>query len=215
MASFDMGGLSGLWKMIPGILEGAGSLLAYEGSGIAAQGSLMSGAAARLQGERKKVALNFEADQLVQAAGQSRAVGQREAMVADRQKMLVLSRALAVAGASGASASDPSVVNLISRIEGEGAYRRSVAIYQGEAAAQKAIMGAAARRWEGEAAAAAGMDAEAAYGVQARAQRAAGTAGMVKGGAGLFAKYGAGLFSGDSAGGVESTPWEFGSEGDR
>lgn len=214
MASFNMGGLSGLWKLVPGILEGAGSLLAYEGASTAANGALMSGAAARLQGERKKVALNFEADQLVQAAGQARAVGQREAMVAERQKMLVLSRALAVAGASGASASDPSVVNLLSRIEGEGAYRRSVAIYQGEAAAQKAIMGASARRWEGEAAEAAGRDAEAAYGIYARGQRTGANAGLVKGASGLFAKYGAGIALGEG-GSMETTPWEFGSEGDR
>lgn len=85
----------------------------------------------------KKVtdAAAFVAGQLDQNAGQARAAAQLDAAEAERQGRLAQSRALAVAAGSGAGASDPTVLNIISRNAAEIAYRRSAALYQGEARA--------------------------------------------------------------------------------
>ena len=69
-----------------------------------------------------------------QAAQQQRAVAQREAFEEKRRTDLLVSRAVAVAGGG---AGDPTVLDIISDIEGEGAYRAAVAVYGGEARAQQ------------------------------------------------------------------------------
>jgi hypothetical protein len=191
-------------KLIPGALDVASSLLGMEGANtqaagldLQAQGALLAGSAARLAGSRKRVALQFEADQIVQQGGNAMASAERAAEEERRAARLLASRALAVAGASGASASDPSVVNLISRVAGEGAYRGMVKLYQGQEQKRVAMMQAAGRRYEGAVAEEIGAAQDDAYQLQAQnlrrggdAARSSGVAGLVRGASGLFAKYG-------------------------
>jgi hypothetical protein len=82
-------------------------------------------------GEQARQAADYRAQQLRINAGQAQAGAQRQAFDVDRQTQFITSRALAVAAASGGGASDPTVVNLIARDAGEGAYRKQIALYQG------------------------------------------------------------------------------------
>lgn len=75
------------------------------------------------------------AAQLRQNANATRASAQRESINQQRQTQFMTSRAQAVAAASGGGASDPTVVNNIANIEGEGEYRRLTALYNGESQA--------------------------------------------------------------------------------
>jgi len=122
-----------------------GGVLQYEGYQTAAEG-------ARVAGRRKRVASEFEAEQLEQQSGQVVAASQRDALEEKRRADLMASRALALAAASGGGASDPTVVNLIAGLKGEGAYRSAVALYRGEDQARKLRTGARAKRYEGIAA---------------------------------------------------------------
>lgn len=92
--------------------------------------------------------LRREAAQLEVNAGQERAASQRSAMEERRQGRLASSRALALAAASGAGADDPTVVNAIADIEGEGEYRALTALYEGNTAGDDLERQAAARRRE-------------------------------------------------------------------
>lgn len=91
--------------------------------------------------------LRGESDQLIEMAGQDRASSQREAAEQRRQARLLQSRALAVGAATG-GASDPTVVNILANLEGEGEYRALTALYEGEEAARSKEMQARARRRE-------------------------------------------------------------------
>ena len=60
------------------------------------------------------------------------AIAQREGKEEIRKAKLISSRATALAAFSGAGASDDTVLNIIADIEGEGEYRRSIALYRGK-----------------------------------------------------------------------------------
>lgn len=112
---------------------------------IAAAGTLLQGKSAQKAGES-------EAAQLESIAGQTRAASQREMANQRRSARYAQSRALAVAAASGAGASDPTVVNLIGELEGEGEYGALAAMYEGEERARNLEFGAAMARKQGKAA---------------------------------------------------------------
>lgn len=131
-----------------------------------------------IQGEAADRNSKIEGAQLQQQAGQSRAEGQLRAVQERRSARYVQSRALAVAAASGAGASDPTVVNLISDIAGEGEFRALTSLYEGESAGNKMEYGAKIRRREGKAAA------------TSSALNAAGT--LLSGSSSWAAKYGGG-----------------------
>lgn len=97
-----------------------------------------------------KAGNDFQADQLRQNAGQVQASSQRTAFEQDRQTQLVNSAALASAAASGGGASDPTVVNIMARTAGEGAYRKAVALYQGDDRARLMSLQADAKDYEGK-----------------------------------------------------------------
>lgn len=99
---------------------------------------------------RKRAFAQFDANMLEQQAGQEIAASQRVAFNEDRQSKLVQSRALALAAASGGSATDPTVLRIISGIASEGAYRQNVALYQGEEKARQMRLTAEAERITGE-----------------------------------------------------------------
>lgn len=154
-------------------------------------GGLMAGFGARSAGKAEQAAAQFQAAQLQQNAVQAVAASQRAAAEERRKAQLVASRALAVAAASGGSASDVSVQNIIADLDSEGAYRAMVALYEGEEKARQLGMAAQGKLYEGELVAKAGRQKQAAYTI-------AGIGSMATGAGSLFMKYGRGGPSGGS-----------------
>jgi len=146
-------------------------------------GNLEQGRMARIQGERARYAAEFAAWQAERAGGIAIAISQRQALEEERQATLVASRALAVAAASGAGVSDPTIVRIIANARGEGAYRANVALYEGEARARELKFEAITGRIGGWEAQAEGAQRQQAYGL-------AGLGALARGGASLYAKYG-------------------------
>lgn len=133
-----------------------------------------------IKARRAKEADDFAASQYLQNAGQAVAAAQRAALDEGRKARLVASRAVALAAASGAGASDVSVVNLVGRIKGEGAYNAQVHMYQGEEQARQMRMAAKAKQYQGLTAEEAGglnaADIRAKYEAAATAEEAKGVA---------------------------------------
>lgn len=113
---------------------------------IAVAGAALSAGGTIIGANSEAKALKSEAAQLDVQAGQERATSQRQAMEERRQARLAQSRALAVAAASGGGADDPTVINRMAELEGEGEYRSLVALYQGEESARGMEADAEARR---------------------------------------------------------------------
>lgn len=65
------------------------------------------------------------------------AVAQRDGFEETRRAKLVASRAQALSAFSGAGATDSTVMEIIADIEGEGEYRRNIALYRGKENARK------------------------------------------------------------------------------
>jgi hypothetical protein len=120
--------------------------------------------------------LRQQAAQLEAQAGLERATSQRTAMEEKRQARLASSRAQALAAASGGGVDDPTVVNIMAGIEGEGEYRALSALYEGDQSALGMEAEAAARRKGAKATKRAGL------------VKAAGT--ILSSGASLFDRYG-------------------------
>lgn len=114
-------------------------VLTVAGAALGVGGSLISANA-----EAKE--LRAQAGQLDAQAKDDRASSQRRSMEERRQARIAGSRALAVAAASGGGASDPSVINRIAELEGEGEYRALSALYEGETEARTKEAQAAANR---------------------------------------------------------------------
>jgi hypothetical protein len=112
---------------------------------------IVAAAGTLLQGASGKGASGSQALQLEQQAGQDRASSQRAAAEQRRSARYVQSRVQALAAASGAGATDPSVVDLIGDIGGEGEYGALSALYEGESAARGAEFGAKVARKQGSA----------------------------------------------------------------
>lgn len=176
-----------------------GPAMAMVGAATSIMGGNQAAKAAQTTAARQKTESEFEAAQLEQNAGQAIASSQRDALEQQRQSRLVQSRALALASASGGAATDPTVVNLISDIAGQGAYRAGVALYQGADKARQLTMGADAKRYEGDVAIESGAN-------KAKAYRIAGITGAFSSASTLFGKYGGG-----GPGAVASTPGAGGS----
>lgn len=81
-----------------------------------------------------------EAQQQRQAAIQTLAGSQREAEIARKQTVLVQSRQTAVAGASGAGATDETVQNIEAETGRMGEYNALTALYNGQSAAQNLML---------------------------------------------------------------------------
>lgn len=91
------------------------------------------------------------AQQLETQANASQAESQREALVERKKSQYMASRARAVAGASGAGVSDPSVVNALTDIDTQGEVNYLNALYSGNTEAQSLRAGAATARRTGNA----------------------------------------------------------------
>lgn len=81
----------------------------------------------------------------------SQAEAQREAIEEKRKAKFAMSRAKAVAAASGAGGSDPTVENILDDMENEGEYRALSALYSGDTDANLARAQAGIYRNEGRA----------------------------------------------------------------
>lgn len=118
--------------------------------------TVMSARALQAEGEAQAVAGRsaeqaaiFEARQMKTQAGQEQAVSQREAENRMREAALLMSRAQAVAAASGGGALDPTVLRIIGGISAEGELAAATERYNGDERARQLKLGAKARRYEG------------------------------------------------------------------
>lgn len=116
---------------------------------LTAGSQLARGAAAQSIAAQRQRAADYEAQQLEAEAAQSRGVGMRAAQDQTLNAEMTNSTALARAAASGAGASDPTVMAIIARTAGTGAYRAALANYEGEAQARLDMTRAGALRYEG------------------------------------------------------------------
>ena len=146
-------------------------------------GTLQQGRLARAQAQRVQQAYLFLQWQAEREAGQVKAVSQRVALEERRQGELAASRALAVAAASGAGVSDPTMVQVITDAQGEAAYRAAIALYEGEAKARQLRLEAAAGGIAAADALTSGYATEQGYALRALGETA-------RGGMSLYAKYG-------------------------
>lgn len=127
------------------------------------------------QGQQEQ--LNAVAEQRDEDANAAAAESQRAAIVQRKRAQQLMSRARAVAGASGAGVSDPTVSNILTDIETQGEMNALNAMFEGRTAARGYRQGATMARNEARAAGTAGY-----FG-------AASTA--LKGGSSWYEKYGA------------------------
>lgn len=157
-----------------GTAAAAGAATGFASTAMMA-GTILGGVGQIISGIGAKREAGFEADQMLQNAGQERASSQRAATEERRQKRLVESRAQAVAAASGGGASDPTVVDIMGDLETQGEYKALTALWDGEERA-RGLEGAAS--------------AKKAQGSMALTQGLIGAAGtFLQGGESLFDKY--------------------------
>ncbi len=124
-------------------------------------------------------------------AGQAEAASQYKMLELRRQGDLAQSRSIALLAASGASATDPTVITMLARLKGVEDQNVGMAKYQGQSEAQ-ALRGKAKmveyegqlQKWSAD--------------NQADAMKTSAWGGLVKGVFGMFDKYGKGKPSGDS-----------------
>ena len=90
------------------------------------------------------------AKELKRKAGQEQAASQRKMIEARRQGNLRLSRARAVAGASGAGVADPTALDIYGGIAQETDFQAGTALFEGESAANLLRTQAAVTIYEGE-----------------------------------------------------------------
>lgn len=123
---------------------------AIAGAALSFAGQMKAADAAKKSAQAQQQAKQYEAAQMQQQATQEVATAQRAALEERARAKKVAGRAAAVISASGGGITDPSLQNLIADIQGEGAYRAGVKMYEGEDAARRLRMGAEARQFEGE-----------------------------------------------------------------
>ena len=148
-------------------------------------GALKGGDAAAESGRRKQMALDAQAQQLDVNADQAVAASQRTAADELRTAGLAKSRALALAAASGGGASDPTIVNLMARLAGEGEYRSGIALYQGQDKARALHDQANMARYSGDVAVSDGNAAKSASQLSA-------VTNLFSGASSLYGKFGQG-----------------------
>lgn len=96
---------------------------------LQAGGSIMGGNAALAEAEASAAQLRYN-------AGQQRAAGHRAGQNEIRQSEVLMSKMLAMAGASGAGAYDPTMINLFAQADAEGKLASQTQIYNAEEAAR-------------------------------------------------------------------------------
>lgn len=118
---------------------------------LLAAGTALSAYGAMQEGDANKANADEQAAQLRENAGQAQAAGQQAGEEELRKNQLVLSRMIAVAASSGASAVDPTVLKLASNTAGEGELAASMQRYNADSAARGMRMQADATQRTGKA----------------------------------------------------------------
>lgn len=104
------------------------------------------------QGQDQKEQAEEQAKGLVNQANADAATAERIAISKRRQGQYLSSRAQALAAASGAGATDPTVLNIIGEIKGQSEYDALTSLYEGETQSENARSAAQAARNAGDAA---------------------------------------------------------------
>jgi len=121
-----------------------GGIVQSVGTNVGSTGTYLEGRSAQASAEA-------QAGQLDRNAAQLRAQGQFMGEEELRKARLIQSRIIAVAGASGASVVDPTVLNIIGRNAAEGSLAAATRRYDAESKAQDMNYQAEIRRYEGRA----------------------------------------------------------------
>ena len=172
------------------LINNIGPWASVAGTAFDFLGQNLAGRMARIEGQRKRVEAQFAQRQAEEDATAVLASAQRDMLEERRKAEYLSSRALAVAAASGGGAADPTVARLISDIQGEGALRAAIALYEGESRARKLRIQGKTMGIEGEAARVTGLRRQQAYQI--------GSIGaLAKGASSFYSRYG--QPSGDSA----------------
>lgn len=124
-------------------------ILTFAAGLMQAKQTLAAGKAEEEAGLARQQALEHQAEQARQNAGQERASSQRAASEQRRQERLLSSRALALAAASGAGTGG-SVENILGDIGAEGEFRALNELFIGESAARNLEQQADLKIFEGE-----------------------------------------------------------------
>lgn len=123
---------------------------------VSLAGTAMSAVGSIRQGQQQKLNADYEALQMEKNAKQVEAAGQQAALEKRRQYDILQSRALAIAGASGAGALDPDVLNIIGGLNVEGERAMGTELYNARSNANAMTSQAAATRYQGQQAQTAG-----------------------------------------------------------
>lgn len=99
---------------------------------IAAASAALGAAGTIAQGVSAKNAADYQADQQEAAGKEAFAASQREAIQKRKEAEIANSRAQAVAAASGAGASDPTIIKLMTDTAGQGELNAQGSLFQGE-----------------------------------------------------------------------------------
>lgn len=137
-------------SMIPGSGAGSRTDLTGFGKGVTAAGGMLDAFGIIAQGNAAYADKSMQALHYESHISTVKAVSQKAFAETNRQTGLVQSRVIALAAASGASASDPGVINLVAQNKGFGAYQAALDLYKGEDEARSLQMRANAARYEGE-----------------------------------------------------------------
>lgn len=148
-------------------------------SGVQAESQYQQGRIGAANAELQSVQDSRDAND-AQVQGQAAAANER------RRAKILRSRALAVAGKSGAGVSDPTVTKVLADLDTEGEFRALTSLYEGDTTAQALRSGAASKLRMSNAYRSAGN------------LRAAGTA--AEGAYSFFDKYGSDLWSSGNPG---------------
>jgi len=111
---------------------------------IAAAATVVSTAGAIKQGQDQAFQAQQQAAALRNQANADEAAAQRMAQNSRRQAQYAISRGQALAASSGAGATDPTVVNVLGQIAGEGEYHALTSLYEGSTAGGNAMSEATA-----------------------------------------------------------------------
>ena len=178
-----MGAVVGALPVVGGVMSAIGIGAMIGGTVLQYRAQRDAAKAEEQAAAMKREAAYKEAAHMEVQAVQAVAASQRDMLQERKNARLLESRALAVAAASGAGASDTTVVNIISNIAAEGAYRSSLALYEGQERSRQLRIGAEIRR--------AGGDLQAEYGRQsAEAHRIASVGTLFSGAGTLIGRYG-------------------------
>ncbi len=102
-------------------------------------------------GNEQAAMAEVQANERAEDAKAAQAESQREAMLERRKARNLMSRARAVAGASGAGVSDPTVSNILTDLDTQGEVNALNALFSGNATARGLRSGARAARSEARA----------------------------------------------------------------